>query len=180
MKKYYAGIGSRETPEALRPTIERIVKFLHQEGYTLRSGGARGADEMFETGLRNLFYDEEQWGVWTQYKEIYVPWYCFQSSTSPLCRVSDEAIELSLQYHPNPTALKDSVRKIMGRNAYQVLGQDLKTKSDFIVCWTQDGGASGGTGQAMRIAAAYGIKVFNLKNRTDFEQWYSDNNFDIM
>ena len=50
----------------------------------------------------------------------------------------------------------------MARNCHQVLGQDLKTPVDFIVCWTKDGGESGGTGQALRIARDLNIPVYNL------------------
>lgn len=185
MIKYYAGIGSRETPESMRPIIKDIVTFLYREGYTLRSGGAPGADEMFETALIQTAPNDHK-----TLKEIYLPWYCFQSNYSPLCRVSEEAIVFSLKYHPNPSALNENVRKLMGRNAYQVLGQDLKTKSDFIVCWTDNQAddssipailnRSGGTGQALRIAVAHGIKIFNLASGKDFQKWYSDNNFDIM
>lgn len=179
MKKYYAGIGSRETPDNMRPIIGAITNFLTQEGYTLRSGGAPGADEMFESAC-------------TGEKEIYLPWYCFQSNYSPLCNVSEEDIVFSLKFHPAPHSLKQGGRKLMGRNAYQVLGKDLKTRSDFLVCWTVSGATdlsdpeiirnSGGTGQAMRIASAYNIPFFNLKDKTvqDFKQWYSDHNFDIM
>jgi hypothetical protein len=34
--------------------------------------------------------------------------------------------------------------------------------SKFVVCWTPGGLLKGGTAQAMRIAHAYGIPVFNL------------------
>lgn len=183
MKKYYAGIGSRNTPETARKTIADIVSFLHKEGYTLRSGGAPGADEMFEQAHKAITEDKSL-------REIYVPWYCFNSSTSPLCRVSEEAIAFSLDYHPNRSALNLPAQKIMGRNAYQVLGQDLRTPSDFLVCWTENAADShstqvvlnfsGGTGQAMRIARAHGIKIFNIASGEDFYKWYSDNNFDIM
>lgn len=179
MKKYYAGIGSRNTPEKIRPIIQEIVTFLDEEGYIMRSGGSPGADEMFESAHP----DKTR-------REIYVPWYCFQSSTSPLCRVEPEAIAFSLQFHPNPGVLNIPARQIMGRNAYQVLGHDLKTKSDFLICYTDNGADSystlavinncGGTGQAMRIAKAYDIKIFNLNSGEDFKKWYSDNNFDIM
>ena len=46
--KYYAGIGSRETPPGIEPMIEEIVKILNKFGYILRSGGADGSDSMFE------------------------------------------------------------------------------------------------------------------------------------
>lgn len=52
----------------------------------------------------------------------------------------------------------------MSRNVYQVLGPNLDDPVEFIICWTKDGKASGGTGQAIRIANDYGVPVFNLKN----------------
>lgn len=179
MKKYYAGIGSRETPDSAKPTIAAMTAFLTKEGYVLRSGGAPGADTMFEEAN-------------TGEKEIYLPWYCFQSNYSPLCRVTEEAILFSLKFHPAPERLSQGARQLMGRNAYQVLGMDLKTKSDFLVCWTVSGATdlssneiirnSGGTGQAMRIAKAYGVPFFNLKDKSfsDFEKWYCEHNFDIL
>jgi hypothetical protein len=43
-----------------------------------------------------------------------------------------------------------------------VLGWDLSAPVDFIVCWTKDGKASGGTGQALRLAEDRGIVIENL------------------
>lgn len=40
----------------------------------------------------------------------------------------------------------------------------------LIICWTADGGASGGTGQAMKIARHYNIPVFNLQLERDRER----------
>ena len=167
MIKYYTGIGSRTTPASIKPAIEYIARFLMEEGYTLRSGGAEGADTFFESIVPK------------DKKEIHLPWYLFNSNLSPLCVVSEEAIDFSLKYHPAPEQLGVGAQKMMGRNAYQVLGLDLKTKSDFVVCWREK---SGGTDQALRIAEAHGIKMFNLSGKkiADFRQWYSDNNFDIM
>lgn len=53
---------------------------------------------------------------------------------------------------------------------YQVLGYDLKTPSDMVICWTKDGGASGGTGQALRIAKDYNIPIYNLYNTKDMRE----------
>ena len=39
--KYYAGVGSRETPQDVLETMWKIGKHLADKGYTLRSGGAR-------------------------------------------------------------------------------------------------------------------------------------------
>jgi hypothetical protein len=52
-----------------------------------------------------------------------------------------------------------------GRNAQIVLGDDLKTPVDFVVCWTPDGKLTGGTAMALRIAFDYDIPIFNLGSR---------------
>ena len=46
---YYAGIGSRETPKNKCRLMTKIAKILSGK-YTLRSGGADGADSAFEAG----------------------------------------------------------------------------------------------------------------------------------
>jgi hypothetical protein len=58
----------------------------------------------------------------------------------------------------------------MTRNTYQILGQDCRTKSDFVVCYTADGKASGGTGQALRIAIAEKIPIFNLHEKENLNK----------
>jgi hypothetical protein len=50
----------------------------------------------------------------------------------------------------------------MARNCQQVLGQNLNLPVDFVVCWTKDGGKTGGTGQALRIADDLNIPIYNL------------------
>ena len=59
----------------------------------------------------------------------------------------------------------------MARNAFQVLGPDLRQPSVFVVCWAPESryddkgkimSVNGGTGQAIRIAYDKNIEVFNL------------------
>jgi len=157
MNKFYAGIGSRETPPGIEPLIEEVCLLLNKMGFTMRSGAAPGADSVFEK------YSEK--------KEIYLPWKGFNNNESPLFLESfdsliiDESKELARKYHPNWKNLSQAGQKLMIRNSFQVLGKDLKTHSDFIVCWTLGGGIKGGTGQAMRIAKANEIPIFNLYNK---------------
>jgi len=42
MNGYYAGIGSRETPEDVLKYMTRVARGLDRKGYRLRSGGAKG------------------------------------------------------------------------------------------------------------------------------------------
>lgn len=160
----YAGIGSRKTPKEVLTLMTALAVFLAELGLTLRSGGAPGADSAFEKGC------DRAAGL----KEIFLPWKKFNYNQSPLFEVSSEAIELSRIYYPTPELfeIKPYIAKLMGRNAQQVLGQNLDSPVDFVVCWTPDGcetqqdrtKETGGTGQAIAIADAYSIPVYNLKN----------------
>lgn len=154
MGKYFAGIGSRETPPTLRNKIENICQDLISKQYTLRSGGADGADNFFEEAY--IKYNGEM--------EIYLPWKNFNDNKSPLYNISPEAFEIAKEFHPKWNALSQGARKLHARNVYQVLGLDLKTPVEFVLYWTKGGKASGGTGQAMRIAKAYNINMYNVED----------------
>ena len=136
--KYYAGIGSRDTPIPVLSNMSDLARKLHVLDWTLRSGGAQGADQAFESGV----YAN---------KQIFRPADCTQA-----------AMDLSSEYHPNWPACSPYVRKLHGRNAQILLGGNLDTPVKCVVCWTSDGKATGGTGQAIRMAEAYQIPVFNL------------------
>jgi len=155
--KYYAGIGSRETPPAVLKTMTAVAKRLSSFGYICRSGGADGADTAFEEGAI--------------YKQIYLPWDGFNSRTADGSSyvVPSYNEEYVYKYHPVPHKLSMAGKKLMSRNTYQVLGDDLKSPVEFVLCWTKDGKASGGTGQAMRIAKDMNIPIFNFK--TDLEKF---------
>ena len=145
MAKYYTGVGSRNTPVDILSLMSAISKRLAGLGWTLRSGGAAGADTAFEGGTSraDIFYEE--------YANM-------------------AAMEIASKFHPAWNRCNEYVRKLHARNAFQVLGFDLDTPSKFLVCWTPDGCIShatrsiqtGGTGTAISIADHYGVKVFNL------------------
>jgi len=156
--KYFAGIGSRETPPGIEPMIEETCKILSKFGYILRSGGAPGADSMFEK-------------YFTGDKEIYLPWKNFNNNSSELYIGSipydliEESTTLAKKYHPNWSQLSDGAKKMMIRNSFQVLGYDLNTPVEFVVCWTVGGKIQGGTGQALRMSKDLNIPIFNLYNK---------------
>lgn len=134
---YYAGIGSRKTPDYILKKMTNLAKKLNDADLILRSGGANGADSAFEAGAKN--------------KEI------FRADDA-----TDESIKLASQFHPNWEACSDYVKKLHGRNVMIILGEDLKTPVKFLVCWTKDGKEEGGTGQALRVAKHYQIKIYNM------------------
>jgi len=159
--KFYTGIGSRETPEEILNVMKDIAHQLASKNYTLRSGGADGADLAFELGA----------GLKAP-KEIYLPWKGFNGSKSNLYNPSISAMFMASEYHPNWNNLSKPIRKLMGRNSHQVLGRNLEIPSEFVICWTPDGcethgtrsKKTGGTGQAISLAYFNDIPVYNLKN----------------
>jgi hypothetical protein len=149
MSRFYTGIGSRETP---RDVLDRMIAFAVKAatiGLILRSGGAPGADMAFENGCAGL-------------AEIYLPWRRFQQNPSPLFPPSEAAIAIAAQFHPAWHKCSRPARLLHGRNSHQILGRDLATPSEFVVCWTKDGLRGGGTGQALRIAEHFGIPIYDL------------------
>jgi len=153
----YAGIGSRKTPADVQDRLSEAARRLARKGYTLRSGGAAGADTAFEQGAGGM-------------KEIFLPWTGFAGRESPYQPPSREAMDVAAAVHPAWQRLSDNAKLLMARNSYQVLGEDLRNPVDFVVCWTSDGAefeeqrssATGGTGQAIALASRWRIPVFNL------------------
>lgn len=162
----WTGVGSRSVAED-KELYEKLVKIgcdLTQLGWTLRSGGADGADEAFETGWNHNWYQSEP-NIRPDVKcEIYLPWKGFNSHTSPLYTSDPDplACEIAAQIHPRWKYLSPPVKKLHARNIHQVLGQDCKTPSDIVVCWTPDGKSVGGTRTAIICADMYKIPVVNL------------------
>jgi hypothetical protein len=147
--KYFTGIGSRSTPEPILALMLDIAIYFCGKGYTLRSGGASGADSAFEAGAGTN-------------KEIYLPWRGFNKSKNQYVEIPDEAYRIAGEFHPAWDKLKNAVKKLHARNVMQILGRDLETPSKLVICWTKEGKMIGGTAQAIRIAKACEIPVFNL------------------
>jgi len=148
---YYAGIGSRRTPENILHLMTKIAKRLESRGFILRSGHANGADLAFERGVSD-----------DAHKDIYLPWALFNDSDSTLYELGPEAIKSVRRYHPSPDSLSSNSFKLLARDWYQVMGKESEPRSAFIICWTPEGRITGGTGQALRIATDKKIKIFNL------------------
>ena len=162
---YYAGIGSRNTPKEVLDAFEYLGKELGQRGFILRSGGANGADSAFEKGCDSVGGD----------KEIYLPWKDFNGNKSPryVYQNGIEAAVLAMEYHPNFQPLKPAAKSLIMRDGYQVLGEDLNTPSDVVICYTEGGAGGGGTGQAIRNAKGHNIKI------CDFGRWPKEQAMEI-
>lgn len=222
--KFYAGIGSRRTPEDILQLMKVAGKAFANEGWTCRSGGAEGADTAFKQGaLESLntnivlfeefssFQRKTIWyriptGIMFDQPKMYI------NSSSISLHEWQVATNLAQHHHPVWDRLSNRAMALHARNTFQVLGgfefQNQTTEyfkvidhdgrireiptlhippriyspqpSSFVLCWTPDGEThfptqfTGGTGQAIRIANAFNIPVYNLfiaSHRRRIEQW---------
>lgn len=175
--KFYAGIGARNAPEDIKIIAMKLGYYLALEGYILRSGGAEGMDDFFEAGV-----DLAMMQISTAQKQIFLPNPWAWGNPSIWNKPSKEALDTVEIYHKYGKNMEDRTKNLMGRNAHQVLGPDLKEHSKFVICWTQDGCienskrnydkkiGTGGTGQAISIADAYNIPIFNLKREDHLQK----------
>lgn len=167
---FYCGVGGRDTPPDVLALMEQIAVILREQGYVLRSGHGDGADKAFERGSAGI-------------NQIWLPWQGFNYvENDGLVKTGHYHIrdnwmadKIAAANHPNWRACKDTDRKLLTRTVYNVIGPGLgivqhETMSKFVVCWTKNGQAVGGTGQALRIADAYKIPIFNLFHANALEQ----------
>lgn len=155
----YTGIGSRKAPAPIMKQMEEISFTLARFDFTLRSGGADGADTAFEK--------------YAIKKEIFLPWRGFNGRKSEYdTTVCKEAYDIAAPLHPKWNMLSMAAKKLMARNVYQILGFDLTSPTRFVICWTEDGCEhhsertkdTGGTGMAISVASLRNIPVYNLAN----------------
>ena len=155
--RFYAGIGSRETPVDVLELMTRFARAAAADGWVLRSGRALGADQAFEKGAGEP-------------AEIFLPWADFAPKWVSVARYvqpipKPKAYEVSARHHPAWRHLGDGVRALHARNAHQILGRELDSPVGFVLCWTPGAKVIGGTAQALRIAAAYDIPIHNLADK---------------
>jgi len=161
--KAYTGIGSRQTPLGILKVMQMLGLKLAEQEWILRSGAAPGADSAFERGAR---LGLTQNGA--SRPEIYLPWEGFEGREKKYVARTEpqhEAFSIAEEFHPNWQYLSQGAKKLHARNVHQILGFDVTNPelSKFVVCWTPDGKGKAGTGQALRIAKAYGIEdIYDL------------------
>lgn len=160
----YAGIGNRDldgvresnTHEPVQNVMAWIAGELEKLGYTLNSGGAKGADLSFECGVRS-----------PSMKNV------FRTSDA-----TDETRAIARELHPKHRELMGVALDLFARNTNQVFGRNLDITVDFVVCYTRDGCETarernrdtGGTGQAIEMADRKGAPVFNMKKKDWLER----------
>ena len=152
---FYAGIGSRKTPQACLDMMTKIGRVCVKKGLTLRSGGAVGADQAFEKGCDLEEGTKEIWSPKSQ-KIIEHEW------------AIKEAVSVCWEYPL--LKMKPYTQSLIIRNMYQILGYDREEirPVDFVVFYCEgdplmQGNISGGTRYAVRLAHKYKIPHYNLR-----------------
>lgn len=173
MMRYYTGIGAHATPPDVLDLMAAIARHSARQGIVLRSGGSPGADVAFEAGCGD--------GP----KEIFVPWAGFNGNPSPLvmtdgllARVSGSDAWQALREALAAETLRvdldgiaDEQRRLYARDVCEVLGADLSTPSERVVCWTPLTGEREGTRIALYVARDAGIPSENLSDPAVYERW---------
>jgi hypothetical protein len=164
---YYTGIGSRTTPTIIADLMTEIGIYFGRHGIILRSGGAQGADSAFEQGCDSV----------NGLKEIYLPSRTFMKRISGdnTFYFGDSRVNTNLSYEVGKKVWNSRINKIewdrlkpftkalMARNTLQILGANLSVPTNIVICWTIDGEATGGTGQAIHL-----VEMINSNKKLDY------------
>ena len=73
-----------------------------------------------------------------------------------------ETERIASEVHPAWDRCNEWARGMHSRNCHQILGYDLQSPVDAVICWTPDGKIVGGTATALKLSMKYDIPVFNL------------------
>ena len=150
----YAGVGARKTPKPVLAVMRRMAWYLVEKGWHLNTGGADGADTAFVEGSPALC-------------TVFLPWEDYNDWTGAECVTLGEKALAKLQpfaaaHHDAWERCSARVRKLHARNVAVIGGAGITEPVSAVVCWTEGGRVTGGTGLAIRLAETAGIPVFNL------------------
>lgn len=147
--KFYTGVGDHRlyvTPIDKLNEAMSLSRILEIEGFHLRTGDATGFDDAFTKGVSDpsnvTIYDRK-----TNERVNKASW--------------NKSVEIALRNHPKPELAMPYIN-LIGRNPFQVLGDNLDDPSLFLVGWTNGGRLVGGTGTTMRVAKEFKVPVYNL------------------
>ena len=150
----YAGIGARKTPAPVLAVMRRMAWYLASKGWHLHTGGADGADSAFAEGSPSL-------------RTVFLPWPGYNGWSGPgTVSFGDRALAklypFAAAHHDAWERCSPAVRKLHARNVAIVGGVPNGEPVRAVICWSEGGRATGGTGLAIRLARTAGIPVFNL------------------
>lgn len=155
------GIGTRKINKPAFDMLLKIARRMAKNGWILRSGGAVGADTAWEMGWEG--FDTKEIFL-SSGNSLDIAKNAACGRTSSYGDIWVEAEDIASKLHPRWENLSVDAQALHTRNVFQVLGLDLRTKSDVVAAYAPPFGASvkGGTATAYNLARAKGIPTFNL------------------
>lgn len=163
-KGWFAGVGSRETPEEILALMRLISQALYAQGYALSSGDAEGADTAFYEGAV-MAHNYHELGA-----RIYLAWngvrdryhdpknYFYDASKFPTW---ESANSIALEARGSWEGLGRGGIAMHTRNVFQIMGHTLTDPVKSIIYWAKPVGKTekvkGGTNTALQIAIKCGI-----------------------
>ena len=176
---WVAGIGSRQTPNPMLVVIRILAGDIAARGTGIRSGNALGADQAWEEGARRAG------GRVVSFTAAPKPGSDVIAFEHLPAHVQAKAMAIASQHHQAWDRLGEYIKRLMARNACQVLGETLEDPVTGVLCWAEGSRFSptgiadvkGGTGLAVRLAHSLQIPVLNLAVPAHFEHarcWHRD------
>ncbi|ADQ52943.1 DprA-like DNA recombination-mediator protein [Aeromonas phage PX29] len=159
MKKIATLVGTRFPPSQIAGIASKIGRNLSDKGFIGRSGGAIGMDQAwlsdYDPSLCEIYRPDDKGINVLNFDNFF------------------EAEEMVKRIIPHFEYLDFYSQWLHTRNAYQVLGRDLNTPSDFLLCYApvRNKVVQGGTRTAFVLARRNGIPVYNLYDPEHLKKW---------
>lgn len=149
----------------------RVVGSASQ-GWTLRTGAAQGADQAFAEGAISVGGNVVLCLPWPSYEFKWVEPMLGRGARREVLMYPEYNTNTQVYYdsvkefHPKPEVLSQGMVKLHARNALILDGVG------FVLAWPKPGprGGLGGTGQGIRIAAAWDITTIRLDEPLDYKR----------
>jgi len=146
----YACIGNRTLLPGAEEIIRKRMEIINAEESLIRTGGAPGADSLFEKYAKNCI--------------VYLPWAGFNHKEGIACDklpVYQTAKAMLNDMLPRFEYMSAGSKKLYVRNLHILLGIGLDTPVDLVIAYNNQ--TTGGTVVTIEMARALGIKVEELK-----------------
>ena len=167
-------IGSRELEQ--KPEYQKDIKLCYKVCYRLAELGVTMTSGLCALGMDGIAQKAYSQAVdlglakESQFEVYVADQYNIRRSTLPrkhlaIVRNKDlisETERIASEVHPAWDRCNEWARGMHSRNCHQILGYDLQSPVDAVICWTPDGKIVGGTATALKLSMKAGIPIFNL------------------
>lgn len=155
--KPYAAFGNTNPPQHVVEQIKQFARELETMGYTMRCGGMKDCEDIFENAVQHL-------------KEIHLPFRDFDQKQSKFTYIHPDAKIVAGRYQVGFDGLKPGIQTFLAKNVRVLMGKDLKSPALFLITFSEDGASNlrektartGNAGHSIAIASDLQIPIFNL------------------